>query len=187
MFRCRMASRPFSFVPSWLIFCVTAVLAATNVPNEFSSFIPSCAAECFASFLNVNYVLDTCTGRHLLDCLCPRIGALGFTLGEGAMQCISAERSIGLCSTVEASGMSSLSLRNLQESLTQTQNESLSARMLSVMGGRMQLTQRISPSQQHWLWILQEEESSLSLLWLNRVLQQAWKLRPLPSHCPQHW
>ncbi|ESU16766.1 hypothetical protein FGSG_13702 [Fusarium graminearum PH-1] len=98
-----MASRPFSFVPSWLIFCVTAVLAATNVPNEFSSFIPSCAAECFASFLNVNYVLDTCTGRHLLDCLCPRIGALGFTLGEGAMQCISAERSIGLCSTVEAS------------------------------------------------------------------------------------
>ncbi|KAL4725316.1 hypothetical protein ACLX1H_007463 [Fusarium chlamydosporum] len=103
-----MASRPFSFVPSWFIFCVTAVLA-TNVPNEFSSFIPSCAAECFASFLNVNYVLDACTGRPLLDCLCSRRGSLGFTLGEGAMQCVSAERSIGFCSTVEASGMSSFS------------------------------------------------------------------------------
>jgi hypothetical protein len=158
MFRCRMANRPFSFVPSWLIFCVTTVLAATNIQNEFSSFVPSCAAECFASFLNINYVLDTCTGRPLLDCLCPRRGALGFTLGEGAMQCISAERSIGFCSTVEASGMSSLSLRTLQESLTQTQNESLSARMLSVMGDRMQHAQHISQSRQRWFWILQEEE-----------------------------
>ncbi|KAI1057152.1 hypothetical protein LB507_002569 [Fusarium sp. FIESC RH6] len=101
MFRCRMASRPFSLVPSWLIFCVTAVLAA-NIPGEFSGFIPSCASECFASFLNVNYVLDACTGRPLLDCLCSRRAALGFTLGEGAMQCISAERSVGFCSSVEA-------------------------------------------------------------------------------------
>ncbi|EXM32749.1 hypothetical protein V3481_008294 [Fusarium oxysporum f. sp. vasinfectum] len=102
MFRCRMASGPFSFVPAWLIFCVTVVLA-TNISNEFSSFIPSCAGECFASFLNVNYAPGVCTGKPLLDCLCSRRGASGFTLGEGAMQCISAERSIGYCSIVEAS------------------------------------------------------------------------------------
>ncbi|KAF5651248.1 DEF1-coordinates repair and RNA pol II proteolysis in response to DNA damage [Fusarium sp. NRRL 52700] len=97
-----MASWPFSFVPAWLIFCATVVLA-TNISNEFSSFIPSCAGECFASFLNVNYAQGVCTGKPLLDCLCSRRGASGFTLGEGAMQCISAERSIGYCSTVEAS------------------------------------------------------------------------------------
>ncbi|KAK2681135.1 hypothetical protein RAB80_002928 [Fusarium oxysporum f. sp. vasinfectum] len=97
-----MASGPFSFVPAWLIFCVTVVLA-TNISNEFSSFIPSCAGECFASFLNVNYAPGVCTGKPLLDCLCSRRGASGFTLGEGAMQCISAERSIGYCSIVEAS------------------------------------------------------------------------------------
>ncbi|KAJ9421940.1 hypothetical protein QL093DRAFT_2081858 [Fusarium oxysporum] len=97
-----MASWPFSFVPAWLIFCVTVVLA-TNISNEFSSFIPSCAGECFASFLNVNYAQGVCTGKPLLDCLCSRRGASGFTLGEGAMQCISAERSIGYCSIVEAS------------------------------------------------------------------------------------
>ncbi|WKT44696.1 hypothetical protein QSH57_009549 [Fusarium oxysporum f. sp. vasinfectum] len=97
-----MASWPFSFVPAWLIFCVTVVLA-TNISNEFSSFIPSCAGECFASFLNVNYAPGVCTGKPLLDCLCSRRGASGFTLGEGAMQCISAERSIGYCSIVEAS------------------------------------------------------------------------------------
>ncbi|EMT63525.1 hypothetical protein FOC4_g10013754 [Fusarium odoratissimum] len=97
-----MASWPFSFVPAWLIFCVTVVLA-TNISNEFSSFIPSCAGECFTSFLNVNYAQGVCTGKPLLDCLCSRRGASGFTLGEGAMQCISAERSIGYCSIVEAS------------------------------------------------------------------------------------
>ncbi|SCN78297.1 related to DEF1-coordinates repair and RNA pol II proteolysis in response to DNA damage [Fusarium fujikuroi] len=97
-----MASWPFSFVPAWLIFCVTVVLA-TNISNDFSSLIPSCAGECFASFLNVNYAQNVCTGKPLLDCLCSRRGASGFTLGEGAMQCISAERSIGYCSIVEAS------------------------------------------------------------------------------------
>ncbi|CZR43156.1 uncharacterized protein FPRO_07928 [Fusarium proliferatum ET1] len=97
-----MASWPFSFMPAWLIFCVTVVLA-TNISNDFSSFIPSCAGECFASFLNVNYAQKVCTGKPLLDCLCSRRGASGFTLGEGAMQCISAERSIGYCSIVEAS------------------------------------------------------------------------------------
>ncbi|KAF4948476.1 hypothetical protein FGADI_9601 [Fusarium gaditjirri] len=97
-----MATWPFSFVPAWLIFCVNVVLA-TNISNEFSSFIPSCAGECFASFLNTNYAQDVCTGKPLLDCLCSRRGASGFTLGEGAMQCISAERSIGYCSIVEAS------------------------------------------------------------------------------------
>ncbi|KAI8725291.1 hypothetical protein NCS52_00099800 [Fusarium sp. LHS14.1] len=38
-----------------------------------------------------------------MDCMCSRIGATGFTLGEGAMQCISAERSVGYCSEREAS------------------------------------------------------------------------------------
>ncbi|KAF4965471.1 hypothetical protein FSARC_6738 [Fusarium sarcochroum] len=97
-----MASRPFSFVPSWLMFYATAVLA-TNLSSEFASFIPSCAEECFASFLNVNYSPNSCAGDSQLDCLCSRVGITGFTLGEGAMQCISAELSTGYCSIVEAS------------------------------------------------------------------------------------
>ncbi|KAF5027382.1 hypothetical protein F66182_514 [Fusarium sp. NRRL 66182] len=96
-----MASRPCFFVPLWLIY-VTAALA-TNLSSEFSSFIPGCAEECFISFINVNYVPNSCAGNSQLDCLCSRAGVTGFTLGEGAMQCISAELTIGYCSAVDAS------------------------------------------------------------------------------------
>jgi hypothetical protein len=158
MFRCRMASWPFSFVPIWLIFCVTAVLA-TNLPNDFSRLIPSCAEECFASFLNVNYVLDSCTGRPLLDCLCSRRGASGFTLGEGAMQCISAERSIGFCSILEANGKLYNNTKCVEiELLTQNQIESSRMHMTCAAGSLMLYTLPISPSQQLWFWPPQEGE-----------------------------
>ncbi|KAF4975361.1 hypothetical protein FZEAL_7845 [Fusarium zealandicum] len=68
-----------------------------------SSLIPGCAEECLLSFLSVNYASTGCAGKLTLDCMCSRIGATGFTLGEGAFQCISAERSIGYCSDVDAS------------------------------------------------------------------------------------
>ncbi|KAM0432441.1 hypothetical protein ACHAPT_004985 [Fusarium lateritium] len=97
-----MARRPFFFLSPWLIFCVTAVLAA-GLPSEVGRFIPSCAEECLVSFLSVNYASTGCAGSLSMDCMCSRIGATGFTLGEGAMQCISAERSVGYCTRQEAS------------------------------------------------------------------------------------
>ncbi|KAF5010858.1 hypothetical protein FDECE_3003 [Fusarium decemcellulare] len=81
---------------------MTAALA-TNLPSEISSFIPGCAEECLLSFLAVNYASTGCAGKLTLDCMCSRLGATGFTLGEGAMQCISAERSVGYCSEYDAS------------------------------------------------------------------------------------
>ncbi|KAJ3463141.1 hypothetical protein MRS44_007927 [Fusarium solani] len=97
-----MARRPFFFPSPWLIFYTTAVLAA-SLPSEAGRYIPSCAEECFASFLSVNYASTGCDSNLTMDCMCSRIGATGFTLGEGAMQCISAERSVGYCSEREAS------------------------------------------------------------------------------------
>jgi hypothetical protein len=115
-----MARRPFFFPSPWLIFYTTAVLAA-SLPSEAESYIPSCAEECFASFLSVNYASTGCDSNLTMDCMCSRIGATGFTLGEGAMQCISAERSVGYCSEREASGTSYTDKESKDPRLTATQ------------------------------------------------------------------
>ncbi|RTE73016.1 hypothetical protein BHE90_012556 [Fusarium euwallaceae] len=76
---------------------------AASLPSEAGRYIPTCAEECFASFLSVNYASTGCDSNLTMNCMCSRIGSTGFTLGEGAMQCISAERSVGYCSESEAS------------------------------------------------------------------------------------
>ncbi|KAH7149402.1 hypothetical protein B0J13DRAFT_304948 [Dactylonectria estremocensis] len=104
MFPYRMAKRPSFFASLWLstLLYSTATLAY-NLSTTISNFIPSCAEDCFNSFLYVSYGTSTCMPDPTLQCLCSRVGASGFTLGEGALQCIIAEKSIGFCSDIDAS------------------------------------------------------------------------------------
>src|SRR4051812_13001208 len=70
----------------------TFAAATFNLSKEITSFIPSCALSCFQSFLEVNYKISPCgTLNPALQCLCSRTGPSGFTLGEGAAQCVTAE------------------------------------------------------------------------------------------------
>ncbi|KAH6609514.1 hypothetical protein Trco_002860 [Trichoderma cornu-damae] len=76
-----------------LIFTVTA--APLSSSRSIDSFVPSCATQCFDSFLSISYADRP---ARTLAALCPRIGAYGFTIGEAAVQCLAAERAAGACS-----------------------------------------------------------------------------------------
>ena len=81
-----------------------APVSALYLASDVANFIPPCARTCLVSFLNVNYDTDTCgTITPGLDCLCAARGPSGYALGEGAVQCIVAERQVGFCSDNEAS------------------------------------------------------------------------------------
>lgn len=84
-----------------LIYTVTA--APLNSAGGLDSFVPSCAIQCFDSFLNISY--GDHTARTLAE-LCPLIGAYGFTIGEAAVQCLVAERAAGACSNQVANSRS---------------------------------------------------------------------------------
>ena len=64
--------------------------------RELAQFVPECASNCFVAFLNSHFGQASCN-ESTLDCLCPGRGAGGFTVGEGAVQCVEAEQQVGLC------------------------------------------------------------------------------------------
>lgn len=104
MFPDRMAKEPPIFGLLWL-FTLSYVVAASSLSlgTGLSQFIPACAEQCFLSFVNVNYGVSTCGNQPSRECLCTHASASGFTIGEGAVQCITAERAIEFCSINEAS------------------------------------------------------------------------------------
>ncbi len=91
-------------LPLRLPVVVAAASPLLNPSSDTIAFIPACARGCFASFLDVNYAASTCGPSPSLACLCGRVGLSGFTLGEGALQCITAETSIGSCRGGDAGG-----------------------------------------------------------------------------------
>lgn len=102
MFSDRMSRRLPSYMLLLLITLIYTVTAAPlNSSGDIDSFIPSCAAQCFNSFLNISYADHP---ARTLAALCPRIGAYGFTIGEAAVQCLAVERAAGACSKQVASG-----------------------------------------------------------------------------------
>ncbi|KAH7351209.1 hypothetical protein BKA65DRAFT_550173 [Rhexocercosporidium sp. MPI-PUGE-AT-0058] len=64
---------------------------------ELTSLIPTCAQECFLSFLDANFPTSTCSTKPTLDCLCSSNSTSGYTIGEGAVQCVISEINIGFC------------------------------------------------------------------------------------------
>ena len=93
-----------------LLLFITLISTATAAPlnsGGIDSFVPSCAAQCFDSFLNISYADHP---PRTLQALCPRLGANGFTIGEAAVQCLVAERAAGACSRQVASGMGQMDI-----------------------------------------------------------------------------
>lgn len=86
----------------WLLTLSYVVAAASLSLGKGLSFIPACAEECFLSFVAVNYGFAGCGKTPSKECLCTHESTSGFTVGEGALQCITAERSIGFCSSDDA-------------------------------------------------------------------------------------
>jgi hypothetical protein len=100
-----MATKRSIFALLWFITLSHALeVVLPTLRLEIANFIPGCAQQCFRSFLAVNYGLNPCGRLPSLQCLCRRNGASGFTVSEGALQCITAERLLGSCSSFEASG-----------------------------------------------------------------------------------
>ncbi|GAB0133480.1 hypothetical protein EsDP_00001887 [Epichloe bromicola] len=98
--------RSLLFVP--VLACPIAAVEkswpVSNLTLELSHFVPACAEDCFTSFLQANYGLER--GREKIPSLqelCSTDGETGFTVGEGAVQCIAAEKSIDGCSDTDAS------------------------------------------------------------------------------------
>lgn len=82
-------------------FCVSVIASSFSLHDDFSHFVPACAEQCFLSFILVNYQVSECGRTPPLACLCSLRGASGLTVGEGALQCLTAELSIGFCSDHE--------------------------------------------------------------------------------------
>lgn len=84
-----------------LILLICAILTYTNasftLTPEVTNFIPLCAQTCFISFLDSNFNTATCGTTPTLDCLCSHNTTTGYTVGEGAVQCIISEDNIGFC------------------------------------------------------------------------------------------
>jgi CFEM domain len=87
-----------------LIFLATASTALdVGLSPGVLRFVPACAEQCVASFVQVNYEGTDCGEGASLQCLCSTRGNTQFTLGEGVVQCITTERGFGQCSDRAAS------------------------------------------------------------------------------------
>ncbi|KAF6818492.1 hypothetical protein CSOJ01_01872 [Colletotrichum sojae] len=106
-----MSSRTMAFKPllfRTLMFTLLAsVTTATtfNLSSEITRFVPTCARQCFRSHLSANYAITTCGSAPTLQCLCANVGFSGLTIGEGAVQCLFAEKTIGSCRESDAPQM----------------------------------------------------------------------------------
>lgn len=98
MFPLRVACQSL-LVVLWAISSLSTPAAAESFEftDEFARFVPTCAGGCFVAFLESHYGSGPCEGSSSLSCLCAERGPTGFTVGEGAVQCVETESSIGLC------------------------------------------------------------------------------------------
>ncbi|KAI0885766.1 uncharacterized protein GGS22DRAFT_134273 [Annulohypoxylon maeteangense] len=71
--------------------------AAVELGDDIQNFVPICAQPCLESFIQANFPSSGCASKPTLECLCTAKSSSGYTLGEGALQCISAEVQRGVC------------------------------------------------------------------------------------------
>lgn len=87
----------------------TAAIGKTlpsRLRDDLSAVIPACAETCLLSFVDVNYAKleDDYDADLSLEYVCAYRGRSGYTIGEGALQCLTGEKEIGFCNAVEAGG-----------------------------------------------------------------------------------
>lgn len=83
-----------------LVGCTTGV----ELGDDITNLVPSCAQPCLESFIIGNYPTTDCTQNPSLQCLCVEKSNTGYTLGEGALQCIDIEAQRGVCTQADVSG-----------------------------------------------------------------------------------
>lgn len=103
MFLPRMASKPLFYFSIWVTAAAFARPVMSSLPSEVTSLIPPCALGCFQSFVSSNYDEAACGSLPSLLCLCQTTGSSGFTIGEGATQCLAAEVKRNVCQGDDAS------------------------------------------------------------------------------------
>ena len=64
------------------------ISAKSALSTELTNLIPSCAHDCFTSFLDFNFVLGKCGINPTIGCLCTTKSFTDYTVGEGAVQCL---------------------------------------------------------------------------------------------------
>ncbi|WQF88597.1 hypothetical protein CDEST_13611 [Colletotrichum destructivum] len=97
-----MALKPLLRILSLILSASLTTATSFNLSSEITRLVPLCARECFHSHLSANYALATCGSAPSLQCLCANVGLSDLTIGEGAVQCIVAEKSIGFCRESDA-------------------------------------------------------------------------------------
>lgn len=93
-----MAVSPLSFFILWTTISATLASAAgLTLSSDVLSFVPVCAQPCFQSFADTSFPSSVCGDAPSLQCLCTHTGTLGYTVGEGADECIALEAGRGNC------------------------------------------------------------------------------------------
>lgn len=90
------------FLPLTVLLSAVAA-SAISLSDDVSRLVPDCAQGCFLSFLAFNYGAGDQGQSPSLAWLCATPGNSEYTVGEGAVQCLAAEKSFGSCSQEEAS------------------------------------------------------------------------------------
>ncbi|KAB8290156.1 hypothetical protein EYC80_011025 [Monilinia laxa] len=76
----------------------------------------SCAQVCFQSFVEDNFPSSVCGETPTLNCLCENGSRSTYTVGEGAVQCIMSEASVGFCNGDDSSNDMVLKAYNMCDS-----------------------------------------------------------------------
>ncbi|PKS07662.1 hypothetical protein jhhlp_006268 [Lomentospora prolificans] len=83
----------------------------SQASQDVSALLPKCAQECFQSFLVANFVGALCSSTSTFQCVCEQTGASGFTVGEGAVQCLVASQAVGVCTGADFDRLESTLVR----------------------------------------------------------------------------
>lgn len=95
-----------------LLLAAAATHAHSYDSTDVASIVPVCARPCFESFIDVNFPGIDCGGADsALECVCQPTGASGFTVGEGAVQCLLAAASTEICPEEDVDGESAPRVR----------------------------------------------------------------------------
>ncbi|OTB00659.1 hypothetical protein M426DRAFT_233523 [Hypoxylon sp. CI-4A] len=87
----------------WIMVLIGST-AAVELGDDIKTLVPTCAQSCLDTFIKDNYPVTDCTSNPSLDCICSEQSNSGYTIGEGALECISAEVQSGRCDDNVAGG-----------------------------------------------------------------------------------
>ncbi|KAI1637012.1 hypothetical protein F4809DRAFT_661650 [Biscogniauxia mediterranea] len=103
MFVHRMAFKPL--LHQFLIWASISVAFSYDIQlgTDISTHIPACAWACLEDFIEDSFPSVNCGTYASLSCLCSAQSTSGFTIGEGAVQCIIGEKKVNACAGNDSS------------------------------------------------------------------------------------